>query len=93
MRTERSRTSSATALAAPLVEAQLRRAPRLAGAGSLCTRSALLTTTRHPVQVILTKEMPTLGSEGSIVQVPVGYWRNYLLPNNFAKIATQDILE
>jgi ribosomal protein L9 len=37
--------------------------------------------------------MPTLGSEGSIVQVPVGYWRNYLQPNNFAKIATQDILK
>lgn len=46
-----------------------------------------------PAQIILTKEIASLGSEGQIVQVPVGYWRNYLLPNNYAKIATQDILE
>jgi ribosomal protein L9 len=45
------------------------------------------------MQIILTREITSLGNEGEIVQVPVGYWRNFLQPNNYAKIATQDILE
>lgn len=30
---------------------------------------------------------------GALQTVPVGYWRNFLLPNGMAKIASEGILE
>ncbi len=36
------------------------------------------------MQVILTEEMPNLGSEGDVVKVKGGYARNYLIPKGLA---------
>jgi large subunit ribosomal protein L9 len=43
--------------------------------------------------VILTEDVSGVGSKGEIKQVPVGYWRNFLLPNGRANIATSNVLE
>ncbi|PIS31649.1 50S ribosomal protein L9 [Candidatus Saganbacteria bacterium CG08_land_8_20_14_0_20_45_16] len=40
------------------------------------------------MKVILYKSVPKLGEEGSVVTVSDGYARNYLLPMNFASLAT-----
>ncbi len=39
-------------------------------------------------QIILTKEVETLGAEGDTVQVADGYARNFLIPQGFAIAAT-----
>ncbi|GAX84145.1 hypothetical protein CEUSTIGMA_g11568.t1 [Chlamydomonas eustigma] len=61
------------------------------------SRSPLVVLANKRVQkktkVILTKEFPGLGKEGEIKSVPVGYWRNFLLPSGVAKIADSSILE
>lgn len=44
-------------------------------------------------QVILVRDVPGLGSEGSLKTVPVGYWRNYLQPQGLAAFADAGILE
>eukprot|EP00798_Chlamydomonas_sp_ICE-L_P024685 gene24685-10315_t len=44
-------------------------------------------------KVILMKDMESLGKVGDIKQVPVGYWRNFLLPTGSAKVADAKILE
>lgn len=44
-------------------------------------------------QVILVNDIENVGKKGEIKTVPVGYWRNYLLPNGIAKIASESILE
>jgi hypothetical protein len=43
-------------------------------------------------QVVLTKPVQNLGSEGALVAVRVGYFRNFLLPQGFAKLADEGIL-
>ncbi|KXZ43264.1 hypothetical protein GPECTOR_96g730 [Gonium pectorale] len=43
-------------------------------------------------KVILVNDIPNVGREGEIRSVPVGYWRNFLLPNGMAKIASEAIL-
>ena len=43
-------------------------------------------------QVVLTKKMDSLGAEGELVSVRNGYFRNYLLPQGFAKLADEGIL-
>ncbi|GLI59188.1 hypothetical protein VaNZ11_001021 [Volvox africanus] len=43
-------------------------------------------------KVILVNDIPNVGREGEIRSVPVGYWRNFLLPNGMAKIASDAIL-
>jgi large subunit ribosomal protein L9 len=40
------------------------------------------------MQLILTKDMPTLGQAGDLVTVKPGYGSNYLLPKGLALIAT-----
>ena len=40
------------------------------------------------MKVILTKDVDTLGYEGTIIEVKDGYARNYLLPKNFAVTAS-----
>lgn len=40
------------------------------------------------MNVILAQDIPTLGTQGSIVAVKPGYARNYLFPQGFAKPAT-----
>lgn len=44
-------------------------------------------------QVILTKDLEPVGKEGDLLTVPVGYLRNYLLPNGIARPASEAILE
>eukprot|EP00271_Cylindrocystis_brebissonii_P008733 TRINITY_DN23216_c0_g1_i1.p1 TRINITY_DN23216_c0_g1~~TRINITY_DN23216_c0_g1_i1.p1 ORF type:complete len:257 (-),score=41.86 TRINITY_DN23216_c0_g1_i1:295-969(-) len=43
-------------------------------------------------KIILIKDMPELGKAGDLLQVKRGYFRNYLLPYQFAKPATPTIL-
>jgi large subunit ribosomal protein L9 len=45
------------------------------------------------MKVILTKDLQSLGESGDIVDVADGYARNYLLPQNFAEIATDGALK
>ena len=45
------------------------------------------------MQVILKKEVQNLGEQGDLVHVKDGYARNYLLPQNFAEIATKGALQ
>ncbi|KAI8466226.1 MAG: plastid ribosomal protein L9 [Monoraphidium minutum] len=44
-------------------------------------------------KVILTKDLENVGKEGELMTVPVGYLRNYLLPNGIARVASDGILE
>jgi large subunit ribosomal protein L9 len=41
------------------------------------------------MKLILTADVPNLGAPGDIVEVKDGYGRNYLLPRNFAIVATR----
>jgi large subunit ribosomal protein L9 len=43
-------------------------------------------------QVVLTKEVPNLGAPGLLTSVRVGFFRNYLLPQGYAKLADEGIL-
>lgn len=45
------------------------------------------------MQIILTKDVDALGSNGDIVEVADGYYRNYLGPRNMAVCATKGALE
>ena len=45
------------------------------------------------MQVILTKDVDTLGSNGDVIAVADGYARNYLFPKNMAVEATKGSLE
>ncbi len=45
------------------------------------------------LQIILLEDVEKLGSQGQLLSVPIGYWRNFLLPNNIAKIADERIIE
>jgi large subunit ribosomal protein L9 len=40
------------------------------------------------MEVILIKDIPSLGKTGDVVKVATGYARNFLLPKNFALTAT-----
>ncbi|KLL10975.1 MULTISPECIES: 50S ribosomal protein L9 [Protofrankia] len=41
------------------------------------------------MKLILTQEIPGLGSPGDTVQVAAGYGRNYLIPRRYAIVATR----
>jgi large subunit ribosomal protein L9 len=41
------------------------------------------------IQLVLTEDVPHLGSQGDLVEVKPGYARNYLLPNGLATLPTQ----
>ena len=45
------------------------------------------------MEVILKKDVQNIGEAGDIVNVKDGYARNYLLPQNFAEIATKGAKE
>ncbi len=45
------------------------------------------------MQVILRKDVQNLGEAGDVVNVKDGYARNYLIPQNFAEIATKGALQ
>ncbi len=44
------------------------------------------------MEVILIKDIPSLGKTGDVVKVATGYARNYLLPKSFALTATPENL-
>lgn len=44
------------------------------------------------MQVILTKDVDTLGNNGDIIEVSDGYYRNYLGPRHLAVVATKGSL-
>lgn len=44
--------------------------------------------TRTSVEVLLAEDVETLGKQGDIVRVKPGYARNYLLPQGYATVAT-----
>jgi len=45
------------------------------------------------MQVILKKDVQNIGEAGEVVNVKDGYARNYLIPKNFAEIATEGALK
>jgi len=45
------------------------------------------------MEVILIKDIPSLGKTGDVVKVATGYARNYLLPGNFALTASTQNLK
>lgn len=44
------------------------------------------------MKVVLLKDVRSKGKRGDLINVPDGYARNYLLPNNLAKEATNQVL-
>ncbi len=46
--------------------------------------------TRRSMEVLLAEDVATLGNRGDIVKVKPGYARNYLLPQGYAAIATEE---
>ena len=44
------------------------------------------------MQVLLNKDVKKRGYRGDIIDVKPGYFRNYLLPNGIAVLATKDVL-
>ena len=45
------------------------------------------------MQLLLTEDVPHLGKQGDLVEVKMGYGRNYLLPQGYATIPTQHNLK
>ena len=45
------------------------------------------------MKIILNQDVIHLGEEGDVVVVKDGYARNYLLPQNYAEIATEGALK
>src|SRR6202171_4941178 len=41
------------------------------------------------MQLVLTEDVASLGKQGDLVEVKLGYGRNYLLPNGLATMPTQ----
>ena len=45
------------------------------------------------MQVILKKDVQNIGEAGDLVNVKDGYARNFLIPKNFAEVATEGALK
>lgn len=45
------------------------------------------------IKVVLNKNIANLGEQGQLKAVPVGFYRNYLQPQNLASIATDSIMD
>src|SRR5438094_10525180 len=41
------------------------------------------------MQLVLTEDVANLGKQGDVVEVKLGYGRNYLLPNGLATVPTE----
>jgi large subunit ribosomal protein L9 len=41
------------------------------------------------MQLVLTEDVPNLGKQGDLVEVKLGYGRNFLLPNGLATVPTE----
>ncbi len=44
------------------------------------------------MQIILLRDVPSLGSEGDIITVKAGYGRNFLIPRGWALLATPGVV-
>jgi large subunit ribosomal protein L9 len=47
---------------------------------------------KKTTQVVLTKQIPSLGNKGDVMKVSTGYFRNFLEPQGKAEIATTAVL-
>jgi len=47
---------------------------------------------KKKIKIILLKDVPGLGHKFEITEVALGYFRNYLTPNNMAEIVTDKVL-
>lgn len=74
---------------APLFSA---RASTTVSSRSLSIRVYAQRAVTKKVQVVLKKDIPDLGTQGTLKSVPVGYYRNYLAPQGLAIVATESIL-
>lgn len=61
--------------------------------GGTPTPTAAVNNRRVGVQIILVQDVQSVGKEGELMTVPIGFWRNYLQPNRLARIASDGILE
>lgn len=64
--------------------------PRRAGRGQLQVLAAAKAPKK--VEVVLSKEIASLGRAGEVKKVSVGYLKNYLLPQGLAEPATEQVL-
>lgn len=55
-----------------------------------CTKLTSSNVIRH--RVILLEDVDTVGKKGEIKAVPIGYYRNFLLPRSAASVATESVL-
>ena len=67
------------------------RIPRRAGRGQLQVVAVKKATKK--VEVVLSKNVPELGSTGSIKKVSNGYFKNFLQPQGLAEPVTDQVLE
>lgn len=45
------------------------------------------------VKVLLMRDVSSVGRAGTVLEVPFGFFRNFLFPRGFASLATEDHLE
>jgi large subunit ribosomal protein L9 len=45
------------------------------------------------MKVVLLKNVDNLGQAGEVKEVKLGYWRNFLMPNGLAAVATPGVLK
>jgi len=67
------------------------RIPRRAGRGQLQVVAVKKATKK--VEVVLSKNVPELGSTGSIKKVSNGYFKNFLQPQGLAEPVTDQVME
>merc|ERR1711959_397357 len=56
-------------------------------------RRAFATRAAKKVEVVLSKDVQSLGTTGSIKKVSPGYFKNFLLPQGLAEPVTEQVLE
>jgi large subunit ribosomal protein L9 len=56
-------------------------------------RNQVLKGNHGGMQLLLTEDVPHLGQQGDLVEVKMGYGRNYLLPQGLATVPTQHNLK
>merc|ERR1711990_18194 len=56
-------------------------------------RRAFATRAAKKVEVVLSKDVQSLGTTGSIKKVSPGYFKNFLLPQGLAEPVTEQVME
>ena len=62
-------------------------------AASTTVRRAFATRAAKKVEVVLSKDVQSLGTTGSIKKVSPGYFKNFLLPQGLAEPVTEQVME